>query len=210
MIMKNKLFCALLLTTLTTSCTWVGTQKQVSILNQDHVVNSQDSFYLIYPKNGFAKTFFTKKLEENTKSAKEVVATLRTSLSEKLGELTISEENIDLEQGFKNAQMNGSKYLININIHQWKDASYPVCGPSTNRNGTLNETPTMDTVDLTLLVYDVKSRKLINKQKIENKGCPIVIGGVIPIGKNSPESRFAAMLPEWLNNIKLGNQSLSN
>jgi hypothetical protein len=199
--MRNIIFSILALSL--ASCTWVGTEKQIKVFNKNNPVNTLSSFYLIYPKNGFYKTFFTKKLKENKKSAQEVVETFRDELSENLGEFTISEENIDLKEGFKKSKVNGSQYLVSITINQWKDAYYGVCTPNTNNQGHVTEgAPTMDTVDLTVFIYDVKSKKLLNKQKIENKGCPMVFIGVIPIGKNSPEARLKPMITEWLNNIR--------
>lgn len=185
-----------------TSCTWVGTQKQVQIFNKDNPVNTQSSFYLLYPKNGYYKTFLTKKLKENKKSSKEVVDTFRSQLTEKLGELTISESNSSLDKAFKNAKDNGSQYLITITINQWKDAYYAACRAHTNHHGRTSSPPTQDTVDLTVFIYNVKTKALLNKQKIENKGCPVVIAGLIPIGKNSPEARLSPMIQEWLENIK--------
>jgi hypothetical protein len=94
--MKNILSLLLLVISLT-NCTWVGTEKQIKVFNKNNPVNTQSSFYLIYPKNGYAKTFFTKKLKENTSSAQEVVATFRNQLTDKLGEITISKKNISLK-----------------------------------------------------------------------------------------------------------------
>lgn len=191
-----------LLFLLLANCTWVGTSKQIKVFNKDNPVNTHSSFYLNYPKNGFQKTFLTNKLDENFDSAREVVDTFRSGLSEKMGQLTISGSNLKLDEAFKEASLRGSQYLIDIDIAQWKDASYFLCASSQNRNGQFNEPTSLDTVDLTIFVYDVKDKKLINKQTIDNRGCPIVIGGMIPIGKNSPSSRLSSMLGDWLNNIR--------
>ncbi|MBP7710552.1 MAG: DUF4823 domain-containing protein [Rickettsiales bacterium] len=185
-----------------TSCTWVLTSKEIKVFNKDNPVNTQSSFYLNYPKNGFQKTVFTRKLEENPDSAKEVVDTFRSTLSEGLGQLTISEKNLSLEAAFKDASSKGNQYLIEVEIAQWKDASYFLCASSQSPNGQYNEPTSMDTVDVTIFVYDAKTKKLLNKQTIDNRGCPIVFAGMIPIGKNSPSSRLSSMLGDWLNNIR--------
>jgi len=200
--MKKSLFSILLVSLFISSCTWVGTSKQIKVFNKDNPINTQSSFYLNYPKNGFQKTILTQNLEENPDSAKEVVNTFRNALSEKLGQLTIGENNLKLDEAFKDALSKGNQYLIDIEISQWKDASYFLCASSQSKNGQFNEPTSMDTVDLTIFVYDIKTNKLLNKQTIDNRGCPIVIGGMIPIGKNSPSSRLSPMLIDWLNNIK--------
>lgn len=199
--MKKLLVIAFLVLYLT-SCTWVGTVKQIKVFNKDDLVNIQNSFYLNYPKNGFQKTIITNKLEENADSAQEVVSTLRNYLSENLGQLTISEKNLKLEDAFKSALLKGSHYLIDIEITQWKDASYFLCASSQSRNNQFYGPPTLDTVDLTIFIYDVKTQKLLNKQTIDNRGCPTVFFGLIPVGKNNPSSRLLSMLPEWLNNVR--------
>ncbi|MFT6332660.1 MAG: hypothetical protein ACJAW3_001004 [Lentimonas sp.] len=185
------------------SCTWVGTKKNIRIFDERTKVNTQDSFYLIYPKNGFYNAMFTTKLKENHKSSKEVVGIFRAKLFEEVGEISISDKNISLEEGFKAAKLKGSKYLIDININEWKDAFYAMCTPSQTGNNPNTDPVTLDTVDLTVFVYNVQTKTLINKQKIKNKGCPIVLAGVIPIGKNSPNSRLESMIPAWLNNLRM-------
>jgi len=203
--MKNtiKTLIAIILISLISSCSWVGTLKNIKTFDQQTKINTQDSFYLIYPKNGFEKTMILKKLQENPDSAREVVNVFRNKLSENFGELSISDKNVNLEEGFKAANLKGSKYLIDITINQWKDAFYMMCRAGQSSSSFSNEPATLDAVDLTIFVYDVKTKSLINKQKIENSGCPIVLLGYIPIGKNSPSSRLESMIPEWSQNIRM-------
>jgi hypothetical protein len=184
------------------NCTWVGTSKKIRLFDKEDKINIDSSFYLNYPKDGFQKTYFTKKLETNFDSAKEVVAVLRDKLSETFGQLTINERNLKLEEALAEASMKKNQYLIDIEIAQWKNASYLLCAPSQSKFSQYSEPETMDTVDLTIYIYDTKSKKLLNKQVIDNRGCPIVLLGIIPIGKNSPSSRFSSMIEEWLKNIK--------
>ena len=203
--MKNtiKTLIAIILISLISSCSWVGTLKNIKTFDQQTKINTQDSFYLIYPKNGFEKTMILKKLQENPDSAREVVNVFKNKLSENFGELSISDKNVNLEEGFKAANLKGSKYLIDITINQWKDAFYMMCRAGQSSSSFSNEPATLDAVDLTIFVYDVKTKSLINKQKIENSGCPIVLLGYIPIGKNSPSSRVESMIPEWIQNIRM-------
>lgn len=203
--MKNtiKTLIAIILISLISSCSWVGTLKNIKTFDQQTKINTQDSFYLIYPKNGFEKTMILKKLQENPDSAREVVNVFKNKLSENFGELSISDKNVNLEEGFKAANLKGSKYLIDITINQWKDAFYMMCRAGQSSSSFSNEPATLDAVDLTIFVYDVKTKSLINKQKIENSGCPIVLLGYIPIGKNSPSSRLESMIPEWIQNIRM-------
>ena len=203
--MKNtiKTLIAIILISLISSCSWVGTLKNIKTFDQQTKINTQDSFYLIYPKNGFEKTMILKKLQENPDSAREVVNVFKNKLSENFGELSISDKNVNLEEGFKAANLKGSKYLIDITINQWKDAFYMMCRAGQSSSSFSNEPATLDAVDLTIFVYDVKTKSLINKQKIENSGCPIVLLGYIPIGKNSPSSRLESMIPEWIQKIRM-------
>ncbi|MCE3255180.1 MAG: hypothetical protein K0R25_674 [Rickettsiaceae bacterium] len=202
--MKNLKRLLIILSLLLTisNCTWVGTVKNIRTFDENNKVNIKDSFYLIYPKNGFQKTMITKKLEENHDSAKEVVDVFRSKLSEVVNELSIGDKNIDLNQGFKDADLKGSKYLIDITINEWKDAFYMMCAaPHTGQSYGSSEPVTLDTVDLTIFVYDVKTKSLVNKQRIENRGCPIVFLAFIPVGKNSPSSRLESMIPDWFKNL---------
>lgn len=203
--MKNitKTLTAIILILLLSNCTWVGTRKNIRTFDERGKISTQDSFYLIYPKNGFEKKMFSQNLQENPDSAKEVIDVLRSGLPINLGELSISDKNIDLEEGFRVAKLKGSKYLIDITINEWKDAFYAMCAPyKTGHNPSL-EPSTLDTVDLTIFVYNVQNKSLTNKQKIENRGCPIVISGIIPLGKNTPSSRLESMIPDWLENLRM-------
>ena len=85
--MKNtiKTLIAIILISLISSCSWVGTLKNIKTFDQQTKINTQDSFYLIYPKNGFEKTMILKKLQENPDSAREVVNVFRNKLSENFG-----------------------------------------------------------------------------------------------------------------------------
>ena len=201
--MKNiaKISVIIILLSLISSCTWVGTTKSIKSFDENNKVDSSQSFYLIYPKKGFEKAFITQELVQSDESAMRVTDVFRNS-SQLFGELIIGERNLDLESGFKEAKLRGSKYLIDINISEWKDAFYMMCQPTSNRYGHMQGPVTLDTVDLTIFIYDTQNKSLLNKQRIENRGCPIVFAGLIPIGKNSPEGRLKPMLPEWLNNVK--------
>jgi hypothetical protein len=204
--LKNILIAAILISTIS-NCSWVGTLKNIKTFDEQTKINAQDNFYLIYPKNGFEKTMITKTLKENPNSAREVVNVFRNTLSSAVGELNIGDKNLDLEEGFKTAKLKGSKYLIDISINEWKDAFYMMCAAASTtapRAGyRVSDPVSLDAVDLTIFVYNVQNKSLINKQRIENRGCPIVFLGFIPIGKNSPSSRLESMIPEWLKNIKM-------
>jgi len=87
--MKISPFIALLILLLFASCAGVFSKKQIRVFNKDNPINTQSSFYLNYPKNGFQKALIANKLETNPDSAREVVDTIRNGLSEKMGHLTI-------------------------------------------------------------------------------------------------------------------------
>lgn len=191
-----------------TGCTFVGTREKVQPIEQN-VVDTSQSFYMIYPTNGVEQTYFTASITESTTSAKDASDVFYKKFYKKFGGLVISDKNISLTDGFKTANARGDKYLITMDINEWKDAFYMTCRPSTNPNGltpmtTLDQA--MDSADVTINVYDVKNQKLLNKQRIQNSGCPVVFLAVIPVGKNSPDSRFSSSLDKWAENLKAGTE----
>ena len=51
-------------------------------------------------------------------------------------------------------------------------------------------------------VYDVATGELLNKQRLQNKGCPTVFLNMIPVGTMGPKGRFSDSLGKWAKNIK--------
>lgn len=184
-------------------CAWVGTTESIRSFNEKEAINTQSSFYLLYPKNGHEKGYFTGNLAENKNSAKEAVDVFYKKYHKTFGTLTIGKEGETLEEAFKIAGMKGDEYVLSIDIFDWKDAFYMTCVGSTNRQGAPEtNNNAFDSVDVALQVYDVKTKKLLNKQRLSNNGCPVVFLGVIPIGTMGPKGRFSASLAKWENNLK--------
>lgn len=182
-------------------CTYVGTREAVNPLESQHI-NTDKAFYLIYPQNGIQKTYFTANLKENEESASQVVNTFQKKFYEKVGSLTISENNLSLDDGFRIAKARGDDYLINMDINSWKDAFYMTCRPSQQQGATTVLDQALDSADVTISIYDVKTQKLLNRQRVQNSGCPVIFFGVLPLGKMSPSSRFAASLDKWFENLQ--------
>ncbi|MDR0741432.1 MAG: DUF4823 domain-containing protein [Rickettsiales bacterium] len=199
--MKKITFMTLAIIMILSGCTWVGTKENVQLLEKGEIDISQ-SFYMIYPTNGIEQTYFTASITESETSAKDASDVFYKKFYKKFGSLVISDENVSLEQGFKTAKARGDKYLIAMDINEWKDTFYMTCQPSP-QVARVNDVmyQVMDTADITISVYDVNSQKLLNKQRVQNRGCPMSILVLIPIGKMSPDSRFNSSLDKWLENL---------
>jgi hypothetical protein len=176
-------------------CSTFSMESNVDILSKSSKAVIGNSFYLIYPKNGFQEDFITHKQVENQDSAKEVVKIFRDRFFKTFGSLTVGDANTDLEKGLQQAKLNGSNYLINIEIAEWKDASYFAC--KCDSTGRLMS---KDSVDLTISVYDVAAKTIINKQRLVGNGCPTLLL-YIPIGKSNPEDYLSPLLDEWMKSI---------
>lgn len=197
----NKIF-TLLLTFILCGCTWSMTNEQIKPLNKRANVDIQSSFYLIYPNNGGEKGYFTGSVDENKESAQEAVDVFYNKYKNKMRALTISNRNISLHEGFQNASRKNAKYLITMNITDWKDAFYMTCQRNlyAGDNHTYNQY-SIDSIILSIEVYDVRTQSLLNKQTLSNNGCPMVFLSLIPIGTMGPKGRFSDSLDKWEKNL---------
>lgn len=177
-------------------CTWVGTIEKVKTIHTGDSINQNASFYMIFPKNGVEQTYFTQTREENEESSAEAVSVFYNKFHKRFGSLTVTQTNLSLEEGFKQAKLRGDKYLITMEIHEWKDAFYMTCRGNNNPNLATN-TAAFDSFDISIRIYDVKTKVLLNDQRLQNSGCPIILLGVIPVGKMGPDSRFDDTLDAW-------------
>jgi hypothetical protein len=176
------------------ACTYVGKYRKVDIVSKKNSINLSEGFYMIYPKDGHKKTYFTSSKVESKNSAKEFMKVFKKEFKH-VGHLAVSPENMDLTAGFKSAKANGSKYLIDTKIIEWKDAFYMACRPSTT-GGAGTQVLTKDAVDIQISIYDVNTKELLNQQRLVSNGCPIVFA-FFPIGTNSPEGHLKKVLREW-------------
>lgn len=178
-------------------CSMVGKERKVDILNKTGQAVIGNSYLLIYPKNGVEEDFITKKSVVNENSAEEVVKLFKDKFIKTFGSLTVSEENMNLEKGFKEAKLRGSNYLIDIEINEWKDASNLFC----KYDDKSKKVMTKDSADVTISVYDVASKAIINKQRLVGNGCPTLLLNIIPVGASEPESYFSDLLDEWIKTL---------
>lgn len=181
-------------------CTWVGTVENVKTVYTGGTINPNAGFYMIYPQNGAERTFYTQTREENEDSAAEAVSVFYNKFHKNFGSLTVTQTYVSLEEGFKQAKLRGDKYLISMEIHEWKDAFYMTCRTNANPNLPTN-TAAFDSLDVSIRVYDTKTKALLNDQRLQNSGCPIVLLGVVPLGKMGPDSRFDDTLDIWFNTL---------
>jgi hypothetical protein len=178
------------------NCTFVRKRANVNILGKSDSVNMSSSFYLNYPKNGVEETYVLKKFEENKTSAEEVVASFKKFFAGKVGGLTVGSSNLSLDKAFEEAEIKGDNYLVDMEINEWKDASYPLC-----RGDNKGNVQTLDKADVTIYIYHVKTKQLINKQRLTSSGCPTVFFAFIPLGINNPAGHFAELLQKWIKTI---------
>jgi hypothetical protein len=178
------------------NCTFVGKKTSVNILNKSDSINLSSSFYLNYPKNGVEETYVLKKFKENKTSAEEVIASFKKFFARRVGGLTMGNSNLPLNKAFKEAKRKGDNYLIDIKINEWKDASYFLCKPDNK-----GDIQTLDKADVTVYIYHVRTKQLVNKQRLTSSGCPTVLLSFIPLGVNSPEGHFAKLLQKWIKTI---------
>lgn len=178
------------------SCTWVGTVEKVQTVYATDTINPNASFYMIYPQNGTGGEYYTQTREEIEESANEAVSVFYNKFHKNFGSLTVTPTHLSLEEGFKQAKLRGDKYLITMEIHEWKDAFYMTCRDDTNSNLSAN-TAAFDSLDISIRIYDVNTKAILNNQRLQNGGCPVVLLGVIPLGKMGPDSRFDDTLDVW-------------
>ncbi|MDR2870839.1 MAG: DUF4823 domain-containing protein [Deferribacteraceae bacterium] len=150
-------------------CSWVGTSETIQPIEQNSVDISK-SFYMIYPATGSEQTFFTGELVENEASAKDASDVFYKKFFQIFGGLVVSESNVELDAGLETAATRGDKYLIAMDIHEWKDSFYMTC--QATESGVADQL--LDVADVTVRIYDVASKQLINSQRIYNSGCPVV------------------------------------
>ncbi|MDR0952975.1 MAG: hypothetical protein LBM71_02140 [Elusimicrobiota bacterium] len=198
--MKKALILAMYFVFLFVGCTWVGTVKNVNKFDQNNIIDTQASFYLLVPKDGHEIAYFTYKRTENKGSGREVVNTFFEKFHKEFGSLVISEENMSVSQGLGEAKARGDKYMIAFDIDEWNDEFYMTCKPYTN--GGQMDVPKTDSLDVTINVYDVATGELINKQRFQNAGCPTILLGFIPIGATTPSGRFNSSLSDWVKNVQ--------
>ncbi|MDR1160317.1 MAG: DUF4823 domain-containing protein [Syntrophomonadaceae bacterium] len=176
-------------------CHSVIPSKKIGKFEQDKRIDTGSSFYMIQPKDGHEITFFKGERAENKGSAKEAAGVFFNKFHKKFGSLVRSEQNFPIAQGLEEAKARGDKYLITLDIEEWNDEFYMAC---TGANGSTKR----DSIDISVQIYDVQTGELLNKQRMQNAGCPTILLNIIPIGTMGPKGRFSDSLDTWFKNIK--------
>ncbi|MGB2579390.1 hypothetical protein AAIR98_001309 [Elusimicrobium simillimum] len=195
----RKNICLLAVFALICGCTFVGTRKDVGTFEQDKKINTGESFYMILPKDGHEISYFKENRVESKGSGKEAADVFFKKFHKAFGSLVMSDENMSVTKGLEEAKARGDKYMITFDVHEWNDEFYMTCIPP--KQNTLQAQKT-DSLDVSIQVYDVASGDLLNKQRLQNKGCPTVLLAFIPIGTMGPKGRFKDSLNDWAKNIK--------
>ncbi|MCL2673611.1 MAG: DUF4823 domain-containing protein [Alphaproteobacteria bacterium] len=188
-------------TLLLAGCTFVGTSENIGRFEgNDKTIDVNASFFLIHPKPGYKKSFVLENRVENKGSAKAASDVFFKKFHKKFGSLTRSDENMTIEEGLRTAKARGDKYLITMDIDEWNSEFYMHCRAVTQRSGST--TAKTDSIDVSVQVYDVRTGNLLNKQRLQNSGCPVVFLNIIPVGTMGPKGRFDASLDKWFKNIQ--------
>ncbi|MGV3278634.1 DUF4823 domain-containing protein [Rickettsiales bacterium LUAb2] len=185
----------LLLFFIVSGCAFTLTKKEINKLEKTQNIDTKASFYLMYPQDGDEYTFFTDQLQKSIDSGTSVEKVFAEKLSPKVGFLRLGSKDETLEDALKKAKLQGDKYLINIDIKEWHNASYLTCNTSGNRESM------RDKLDIIIKVYNTQTGEILNKQELKNSGCNMVLLNYIPISKSSPDSRLNSMLEAWFNNL---------
>jgi hypothetical protein len=181
-------------------CTWVGTSEKIGKFDQAQNIDISASFFMIHPTDGYEKTYFTEERQKNKGSADKAAKIFYDKFTKRFGSLTKSKENMTVAEGLKTARARGDKYMITFDIHEWNSEFYMMCR-STQQPSGASVTKT-DSIDISIQVYDVKTGNLLNKQRLQNSGCPTVFLNIIPVGTMGPSGRFRSSLGKWFENIK--------
>jgi hypothetical protein len=197
MVGKFKISLFIILALMINACSMVEKERKVDILNKSSKAIIGNTYYLNYPKNGVQQDFLTKKLVVNEDSGKEVVTLFKDKFFKTFGNLTVSETNTDLEKGLKDAKLKGINYFIDVEINEWKDASYFTCQIDKNTGAVMSK----DAADITISVYDVASKTMINKQRLIGNGCPTIWLGWISVGTSDPEGYLTDLLDDWIKSL---------
>ncbi|MDR0646498.1 MAG: DUF4823 domain-containing protein, partial [Elusimicrobiota bacterium] len=180
-------------------CTFVGTRKEHIKFEQDKKIDTSSSFYLILPEDGHEISYFKENRVENKGSGKEAADVFFKKFYKNFGSLVMSKNNITISKGLEEAKIRGDKYMITLDVIEWNDEFYMTCIPAKPNTVQAQKT---DSVDVSIQVYEVATGELLNKQRLQNAGCPTIFFGVIPIGTMGPKGRFNSSLNNWAKNIK--------
>ncbi|GAB7140859.1 hypothetical protein RsTz2092_08120 [Deferribacterales bacterium RsTz2092] len=174
-----------------------GPERLVAFDTAVGKVDMKKSFFLAYPEDGKQLTFLSKE-EINTASAEEVIDAFSSRFSKTFGTLATGKKGAGLENSFKEAQLRKDDYLVAFDITYWKDSPYLTCNPQNNKPPV---EALLDKLDVTITVYNVADETIVNRQRVQSEGCPIVLLGFIPLGANSPTARFQKSLDVWYKNV---------
>lgn len=199
----KKYIVLLLVFVLFCGCTSVGTKKSLGKFEQDQKIDTAASFYLLLPKDGHEIAYFSGKRTENKGSGAEVADVFFNKFHKSFGSIVKSAEVLSVTQGLEEARARGDKYMITFDINEWNDEFYMTCKPYTSGSGNAANMQVLktDSLDVSVQVYDVATGALLNKQRLQNAGCPTIFLGFIPVGKMGPKGRFKSSLDEWAKNI---------
>ena len=163
----------------------ISTRTKVEV--KEEKVDLSNSFYILPAKN----------FGEYENSGYEAGVAMKSFLDEYAKSVYLTTKSLNLDEGITDAKNNNSKYLITIEINNWKDANDVLCGlvPFV-----------VDRLEVFINVYDVNSKKLVNRQSLKNNTCPIKVGAlgippIVSLSTGTPGARLYEGLVKWRDNI---------
>ncbi len=199
----RKIFALLFLITLLPACTWSIPKRTVTpIKTTEHVIDKSKSFYLAIGSDGQEQSAW------NREDYHRVFESGRSVSNQIYNFLKVRGYNVSMASSFENekdalksAKAQGYDYMIFPRTNFWIDPVYMICG-NYSRNAKYYNDDTMiwhdyDEADVDILLFDAQSGKLVSNYNLRAIGCPVVVAGLIPLGRTSPEGHLKDVLDEW-------------
>ncbi len=160
----------------------------------------EKSFYLAWPNDGREKSFFTLDWQTNEGSGREVAEIIYNYLRDKGWTVIIGNMPETQKQALESAEKHKTAYMLYPQLNIWNDPSPGSCRYTTvydYRETEVQDRRNADEADITIFVYNMKDKKILNSYLINAYGCPHVVNNFLPIGTYTPEGQFKRALEEW-------------
>ena len=185
------------------ACSYTLPNSNVQPFAESKKVDANRNFWIAMPQDGKQLALFGTELHPSEDSGSDAQKAFGKAVSKKLGRVTLAKAPATTAENLKAAKANGDDYMISMDVHEWKDSFYFNCPRPNQNSGGIGKNG-LDTADVTVFVYDVKSGSVVNKQRLTKSGCPAILFNFIPVGTNSPEGRFSEMLSDWHKDVMIG------
>lgn len=152
------------------------------------------SFYMALPQNGKEWPVFGFDMVEAEDSGKDVAEQMFSFMKQRGYVVTLGTVTETEKEALKSAAANHTDYMLYPKVNIWNDPMPETCRYYDNKQD-------VDEADIDVIIYDMKTKKVLNSYNISAHGCPYVFklnGLLIPFGTMSPEGQFDKGLQEWI------------